>query len=320
MKRRQLLVGGAAASLPIMSGCTSLDQKESQILNRNNLTLSNGEMQLKLNPKLGGSISTLKWKDHQILRPTPESNMKITDTANFPLVPIVNRIPEGKFTFEGTEVDLDGNFMGLPDFIHGFGWRETWRVERATKTKALLSYLYSNGKWPWAFKATQVFELSSNALRLTLSVQNLSSQNMPADLGFHPYFPTTPATRLFAEYDGHWINNEFGHAVRRVEGSYRQDFTKGEGLFDPVMTDQTHYGWDGIARLKEAGRPTIRIKADSKVRNLHIFFPPNGDFVAVEPTLGRGNPFGVLPIEYKVLAPQERLSIWMEIEVEERDV
>ncbi len=311
-------MGGVAASLPIMSGCVSLGQNESQTVKKNGLILKNGDIQLELNPQLGGSISRLKWQEHDILRPPPEGNPDITDTGSFPLVPIVNRIPDGKFTFEGTEVDLDGNFLGLPDFIHGFGWRGKWKVDSTADTKATLSYLYSSGNWPWAFKATQTFELRANSLRIELSVQNLSSKNMPADLGFHPYFPTTPNTRLYAQYEGYWINNKLGHAVQRVEGSYRQDFTQGESLFDPVMTDQTHYGWDGIAILKEEGRPDIQIKADPKVTNLHIFFPPNGDYAAVEPTLGRGNPFGVLPAEYEILKPMETLSIWMEIEAVEQ--
>ncbi len=280
------------------------------------LTLVSGDMRLGLNPALGGSISSLRWKEHDVMRSTPPGTSEITEMASFPLVPIVNRIPEGKFTFEGQSVDLEGNFLGLADFIHGFGWREAWTVVSKSPNSAALSFHYpAGGAWPWPFEARQKFQITDKTLRVELSVRNLSDKNMPADLGFHPFFPTTPNTRLFADYEGHWVNNELGHAVKRVVGSYRQDFTQGSGLNDPVMTDQTHYGWRGEATLKEIGRPDIRIIADKSCRNLHVFFPPNGNYVAIEPTRGRGNPFGVLPQEYRILSPNEESSIWMQVDV-----
>ncbi len=282
------------------------------------IALKQGDMRLELIPNLGGSISALTWREHDILRPTPLDNVEITEVSSFPLVPVVNRIPDGRFTFDGKEVDLDANFMGLPDFIHGFGWRNSWRVDKHSETQVELSYRYAAENWPWEFEARQIFTLTDRALRIELSVENLSESIMPADLGFHPYFPTTPDTRLFANYQGHWENNDKGHALRRVPGSYRQDFTKGAGLSEPVMTDQTHYGWDGKATLREQGRPDITIRAHENITNLHIFFPPNGNYAAIEPTLGRGNPFSVLPVEYKVLEPEEALKVWMEIEVSER--
>ena len=233
----------------------------------------------------------------------------------FPLIPIVNRIPNGQFELEAKTVDLDGNFLGLPDFIHGHGWRSEWAIENLAADRLKLGYMHEPDAWPWQYRGEQVIEVREDGFRHTLRVRNLSASNMPAALGFHPYFPTTPETRLFANFEGHWINNNLGHAIARQDGATKKDFRTGADLIDPEMLDATHYGWDGIAKLVEPARPDITITASPACRNLHVFFPPNGDFVAIEPTTGRSNPFNVGPVEYETLAPGQTFEIWMDVSV-----
>ena len=42
-------------------------------------------------------------------------------------------------------------------------------------------------EWPWRYRAEQQFQLSPNALSVSLSVENLALSSMPAMLGLHPY-------------------------------------------------------------------------------------------------------------------------------------
>lgn len=316
MKRRKVLlalpIGLSAVTLNACKGKTMAPTVKST---SNIITLKNQNMSLELNPQLGGSVTGLRWQGDVIFRPTPAAVDDVTQTSSFPLVPIVNRIPNGEFTFQGRDINLAGNFMGQPEFIHGYGWLNSWIVTEQGDHYAKIRFDYPGAEWPWPFKAEQTFRLTPNSLMVELSVTNLSDSDMPADLGFHPYFPTTEKTRLFANYEGHWVNDDRGVSYKRVKGSFRQDFTKGARPSDSEMTDQTHFGWDGRAVLKEEGRPDIMVTADKACQNLHIFFPPNGNYVAIEPTLGRGNPFGALPREYRVLAPGETTSIWMKISI-----
>lgn len=279
------------------------------------LSLSHGAATLILDPVLGGSIRSFQVGQHQVFRRTPPGAVDITETASFPLIPIVNRIPDGVFEFDDHHVDLEGNFLGLPDFIHGHGWRAPWRIEATTANKAMLAFDYSPGLWPWRYRGVQVFELRERGLRHSLKVTNLSDKRMPAALGFHPYFPTTSQTKLKFNFSGHWVNNALGHALRRMPGAFRQDFRNGASLLDEVMTDATHYEWDGRAALTEAGRPTVIITASEACKNLHVFFPPNGTYAAIEPTSGRSNPFNVGPVEYEVLDPGASFEIWMDVSV-----
>lgn len=321
MNRRQfnqrLLCATTALLGAPVSGCVTQMNKESDIAGARHerVILTHGSATLETDPGLGGSLSGFRIGQTKILRPTPMNTGEITDTASFPLIPIVNRIPGGEFVFEGRRVDLEGNFMGLPDFIHGHGWRSSWSLVDRTEARATIEFEHLPGRWPWHYRGRQVVELRPDGYRHTLLVENLSAENMPAALGFHPYFPTTENTKLTFEFEGHWINNEWGHAIRQQLGPSRKDFRSGADLIDTVMTDATHYGWDGRARLTEPGRPDIEITASPKCRNLHVFFPPNGDFVAIEPTSGRSNPFNVGPVEYETLIPGASFEVWMDVAV-----
>ena len=59
------------------------------------------------------------------------------DAASFPLVPYVNRIRDGRFTFRGREVRLAPNMAGDPSPLHGQGWLSPWTVEEPDERRAV---------------------------------------------------------------------------------------------------------------------------------------------------------------------------------------
>lgn len=292
-------------------GCTPLQKSEA-------LILKNGDADLIVRPELGGAIQALRWRGHEVLRSGSLQETDITKIASFPLVPVVNRIPNGTLEFGEHSVKLENNLPGTPDFIHGFGWKMPWVIEKQAKSEAVLKLEYLPRAWQWAFETHQKFKLEENSLWTELSVTNLSETSMPAALGFHPYFPITPSTCLQAQYEEHWESNYMQYAQRQVGGSNRKDFTVGADLVDTEFMDTSHYNWQGEAIISEKGRPTISVTASSKAKHLHVFYKPDGDFVANEPTSGRSNMFGVGPRDYERLSPGETFSIWMKIGIEQR--
>ena len=95
---------------------------------QNEITLRHRQVTLKVQPSLGGSITELRWRDQHLLRPAKVNNTNILETSYFPMVPIVNRIPQGKFQFNNKNIDLPENFDLAPGFMHGHGWQNSWRV------------------------------------------------------------------------------------------------------------------------------------------------------------------------------------------------
>ena len=276
-------------------------------------TLEHDDVLLALTPSVGGSISQLRHKGIPLLRTSPEGPHSVLDTASFPLVPIVNRIPNGQFSFEGRKVQLQPNLPGSPDFLHGQGWKSAWEVEQQNATNITLLLNHSPEEWPWAYTARQHFTIIPGGIRCELSVKNTDVKNMPAGLGFHPYFLRTPDTQVKTQYEGYWAASEALHPKKKIAGSYRKDWNAGASVIDEKLTDHTHYGFGGKAQITEPNRPTITITADPNCDNLHIYTPTDGPSFCLEPVTDRADPFNETPFQLKVLAPNESYTTWMEI-------
>lgn len=269
---------------------------------------------LELTPSVGGSISQLRHKGIPLLRTSPEGPHSVLDAASFPLVPIINRIPNGQFSFENKTIKLQPNLPGSPDFLHGQGWKSAWEVkDQTTHNSMTLQFHHSPGEWPWCYIAEQHFVIIPGGIKCSLSVTNTDTKNMPAGLGFHPYFLRTSATRVQTTYEGYWAANEALHPQHKVSGSYLKDWIAGASVTGEKLTDHTHYGFGGIAQITEPNRPTITIKADASCNNLHIYTPTDGPSFCLEPVTDRADPFNEEPRKINILKPGESYSVWMEI-------
>src|SRR5437868_8907735 len=114
--------------------------------------LGAGSLRLELSPSIGGSISAFEWlgdgAPRPILRECHSPSEKVLDAACFPLVPFVNRIRGGRFSFREREVRLEPNMAGDPSPLHGQGWLAVWKVEAADDRRALLRFRHEPGEWP----------------------------------------------------------------------------------------------------------------------------------------------------------------------------
>src|SRR5690242_10087730 len=116
------------------------------------LVLQNQQTRLTLDPARGGVIRELKWRDWDILRPTPaDLGDDPFDTACFAMVPYVNRVANGRFAFDGHAVQLERNWSKDPHPIHGDGWRSAWKVTATTRSSATLRFEGGGNRWPWRY-------------------------------------------------------------------------------------------------------------------------------------------------------------------------
>ena len=275
--------------------------------------LEHNDVLLEVAPHVGGSISQLVVRGRPLLRELPLNSNNVLEASSFPLVPIINRIPAGRFSFEGHNVELQPNLPGSPDFLHGQGWRSSWSLTHQDAEHISLRFKHSRGEWPWTYVAQQHFSIIHEGLRVELSVHNTSSEKMPAGLGFHPYFLRTPQTRVKTQYDGYWEANEALHPQEKRAGSYQKDWCQGDLVVGDVLTDHTHYGFGGLAEIYEPNGPTIVMRANPACQNLHIYTPTEGPSFCLEPVTDRADPFNEEPRRIKILEPDESYSIWMEI-------
>lgn len=287
------------------------------------LILRAGKLRLDLRPGLGGSIAGLHWVDgtseRPVMRPSPEPLDEVLEAANFPLVPFVNRIRGGLFTFRGREVRLPLNMAGEPSPIHGQGWQNPWQVVSSDERSAVLSYRHRARDWPWSYEATHHFALDECGLSLRLTCRNTSDEPMPCGLGEHPYFPCGPQTRIDTDVAVAWTIDAQLLPVERVPAEGRYDLR--DRLVCGQHLDNGFGGWGGKAVLSDPDWPYRVTVSSTDAKFFQLYSPGSGGFCAIEPVSHANAALNAPEAEWpelgiRVLGLGEEMSFGSRIEVE----
>jgi len=249
------------------------------------LKLRSASLELELSPCIGGAICNFEWTADgdrtPILRESHTPLEKVLDAACFPLVPFVNRIRGGCFSFRGRQVRLAPNMAGDPSPLHGQGWTNGWTVESSSEAEAVFALNHDAGEWPWRYEARQHFRLDADSLHLQLTCRNASDDPMPCGLGFHPYFPCGAETRIQTEVAQVWTVDENVLPVARMPaiGRYAiaDDPVCGRGL------DNGYSDWSGRALLTDADWPFQIELSSRQARFFQLYSPEEGGIFVAEP-------------------------------------
>jgi aldose 1-epimerase len=249
------------------------------------VTLSAGNLRLELSPSVGGSISGFEWVDgdqpRPILRKCNSPLEKVLDAGCFPLVPYVNRIRGGTFSFRGREVHLTPNMAGDPSPLHGQGWLGEWTVERHDERSAALRFTHEPGEWPWPYEAQQQFLLDERGLTIALTCRNTGSGPMPCGLGQHPYFPCGGETRIETQVMTVWTIDEHVLPVEQVPATGRFDLA--DRLVCGQDLDHGFGGWGGEARMSDPDWPFELRLSSPDARFFQLYSPAGGGIFVAEP-------------------------------------
>ena len=216
-----------------------------------------------------------------ILRKCHSAPEKVLDAACFPLVPYVNRIRDGSFTFRGREVRLAPNMSGDPSPLHGQGWLNPWIVTARDAQCVALSFSHSAGEWPWDYQARQEFALDEGGLSIGLTCRNTSNGPMPCGLGQHPYFPCGAETQLDTQVTHAWTIDEHVLPVEKVIADGRYDLRERKVCGQDL--DNGYGGWNGEARLSDPRWP-FQIRLSSlQAGFFQLYSPKEGGIFVAEP-------------------------------------
>lgn len=286
------------------------------------MTLSSGRLRLTLSPSIGGAISALEWLSEDeaqpILRKCHSPLEKVLDAGCFPLVPYVNRIRGGCFTFRGREVRLKPNMAGDPSPLHGQGWLSPWTVGESSESAAALSYRHEAGEWPWVYEARQEFALDHDGMSARLTCRNVSDGPMPCGLGFHPYFHCGSATRIDTDVSFAWKIDEHVLPVGTVAAEGRYD------LHDRTVCgqdlDNGFGGWGGEARMTDPEWPFQLRMTSPEAKYFQLYSPSTGGIFVAEPVTHANAALNAPESEWpelgmRVLEPGEAMSLDMRLEV-----
>jgi aldose 1-epimerase len=300
-------------------------------MNLHDVCLQAGDARLLLSPRTGGSIARYWWGraggEIDWLRPGPgaaSANLDPGAMGCFPLVPYSNRIRNGRFRFGGREVALPLNFGDHPHSIHGHGWQAPWKTVSRAENESTLEFHHPADAWPFEYRARQSFRLVSTHLSVTLTVENLGGTTMPAGLGFHPYFPRTPGTRLTAAVDQVWLTDREVMPARRVAPPPDWDLNRGM-MVDRVALDNVFTVWKRRASIEWPERKCrLTITGGDGMDFLVVYTPRAQPFFCAEPVSHCTDAFnrvaaGERDTGMRELAPGESWAVTMELRPEVLD-
>jgi aldose 1-epimerase len=289
------------------------------------LHLVSGDSALLLCPEVGGAVARFRWRGRDILRPVAEWDLASGNARRlgmFPLLPYSNRVEDGLLHTRGGPRQLRLNVDGEIHSMHGFGWQRPWRVEWFTQDRAVLVLDHAgDADWPYPCHARQVISLVNDTLSSVLWLQNSGTEEMPAGLGFHPYFPRQADTCLQAGWSHVWTMNERKLPEELVPVPGESDFSDARPI-EGWHSDHCYTGWNGEATLIY---PTHRVEVSSEedISRFVCFVPNDGrPIIALEPVTHVNNALaleasGVEDTGMRWLAPGEELRLSIAIAVRE---
>jgi len=251
-------------------------------------SLRAGRLGLDLAPQAGGSITRFTADGSvDLLRPTPPQALasgRGNESSCYPLVPFSGRIANGRLVFDGTEIVLKPNWPGGRHPMHGDGWARHWTVTRSDAQSADIVYEHDGREgWPFRYRARQTYRLESDTLTVAMSIENLESRVVPAELGLHPFFVRDADTELACRAQHAWRTDAEVLPIERIAVPHQWDFAISRRVND-VTVDSGFEGWDGRATIRwpRAGL-RLDMTATTPFRDLVIYIPPGQPYFCVEP-------------------------------------
>lgn len=201
------------------------------------------------------------------------------------LLPWPNRIRDGRWTWEGEELQLEVASPASPNAQHGLVTWQPWTVLAATGGTATVgTTVLPRPGYPFRLAAAIDHVLTADRLTTTLRVRNDGDRRAPFGAGFHPYFS------VGATEDGGIADAEVqlpGRTEMLVDGGLptgeRRAFDGavgriGDRAFDTPLTDLARDD-DGWARARLRGAAgELEVAVDEAWRWLLVY---SGDTLPV---------------------------------------
>ena len=280
-------------------------------MSTNTLELRAGDLRLALRPDLGGCMAGLWLGETPVLRSTEAADLAAARLSGcYPLVPYSNRLGYRRFRWQAHDYTTAPNFDDNPHSVHGVAWQRPWTVVSSSATEAELAYRHEpDAHWPFAFEARQRFVLSADALEVHLTFTNHAASPQPVGLGWHPYFPKRPRSRLHIELSERWDSDASGLPTRHVP----QPGIDGDVAH--LAFDNCFEGWRGPARIRDE---KLRLTLSSSLPYLVVFTPQDRDYFCVEPVSHVSNAIHMSdPAAHglRTLAPGASFDAWMKLDI-----
>ena len=263
--------------------------------------LTAGEAEATVLPADGCRLASLRIGGLELLRSADSVEARdagVFGHGSFPMVPWAGRVDRGRWNNGQVSHRLPVDMP--PHAIHGTGVRTGWR-QASPATEGSAAFYYDLAEpWPYAGRVTQLFELSADELRTTLSVET-AADSFPAQVGWHPWFrkqlsPDGASARL--DFEPAWQEERgedhlpTGRRIEPLPGPRDDCFGMPDGVSATVV-------WEGELSLS--------MTADCEWL---VVFDGRPDALCVEPQSGPPNGLNTAPRLVTLVDPLEATTTW----------
>lgn len=282
------------------------------------IDLNSGALRATISTTDGGSIVGLHGNVRGTWRPILQSDPTQGDTplalssGLFTMLPFANRAAENLLWAADQSFDVLPN-MPDPLALHGTGWERTWQVLDHAAQSLRLGLQIDASTYPFAFDAVLTFSLSETTLRLGCRVTNTDHRDIPAGIGFHPYFPRSSTTRLRFLAKRFWLEGPDHLPTSPISIPPELDFSQGAEVPE-TWRNNVYSGWSGQAEIQQPDLGyRLILEASETLRELMLYIPQNATRFALEPqshTSGLTRTSDIPPdaVGLRRLAPGESLD------------
>ena len=271
-----------------------------------------------------------------ILREPPENGeLDNPYLYGMPILFPVNRIEGGSFEFEGRKYSFPINEPRTGCHLHGELHRMAFEVTEKSDSKIISRYKANAGEYlgfPHAFEITQEYELKEDGFYHTVTVSNLSEQNMPVFIGFHTTFNTlftdnslAENIRVFADITEEYERNmEVNYLPTGVKPQFDNvSLALANGAYKPFEDKASrHYRGNGKMSISDLeNRLRVVYDNDEKYGFCLIFNGGKEEYICLEPQTCLANcqnsPFPRSESGFDWIVPHSSKTYYSKIYVEE---
>ena len=265
-----------------------------------NFKIGFGELCAVIDASRGANCISLKNGRYgaNILREPPESGeLDNPYLYGMPILFPVNRIEGGSFEFEGRRYSFPINEPRTGCHLHGELHKTPFEVTEKNESRLVCRYRADKGEYlgfPHAFEITQEYELKEDGFYHTVTVKNMSEENMPVFLGFHTTFNTLftrrsrpKDIRVYADISEEYERNmEVNYLPTGVKPQFdKVSLALANGRYKPFDSKASrHYRGNGkmsITDLKKGLK--VVYKNDEKYGFRLIFNGGEDGYICLEP-------------------------------------
>lgn len=104
------------------------------------------------------------------------------------LAPWPNRLADGRYTFDGRELQLPLTEPARATALHGLSCWDDWTVsEASTDAATLVLDMPASPGYPFSLRVSVTYALTDSGLAITTTALNTGTSSLPYGVGFHPW-------------------------------------------------------------------------------------------------------------------------------------